>query len=186
MTNSNLSLKTGSYPHSVSVVNYKTALGVTIFTATVSAIYLAYNIGYVYAYNELDAINESSCLSCASASGIDFSQILKFWRINITAALLVSAVCLWSRKTPSMFTSTLAITWANVVYAWWYYSSLIYLQKVEVASYSEIDSNLSHIGGFRGATWWDMLILAISLNLFAWHLKVLLNVLTVARKKRFA
>ena len=60
----------------------------------------------------------------------------------------------------------------GLVYAWWYFESLAYLERLEIA---EFPSGDRHIGGLREAQWWDVIVLGVAVALFAWHVKTLVR-----------
>lgn len=158
-----------------SSTDFNIALGLIGVAVVISVTYLAYNWGYVSGHDELEVVYRSSGQPTITASGIYYPHILNAWRLNITGALIISIICLWSRKRLGVILSSLMLIWSGFIYLWWYINSLAYLRGAEVSSYDQIITNFPHVGGLRGATWFDITVLILVVISFAWHLRILLR-----------
>ncbi len=161
------------------------AMSLAAATATGSVIFVAYGIGYVKGHDDLEAMYIQSCPSYIWASHADFPHTKNLWHLNIAAAFVVSAACLWRRSFISYILSALATVWVGLVFVWWYLSSVSFLRSLEISDYSQLNvPNFQHIGMFRGAIWWDMVTLAAAGILFLWVTRVLAGALIAPRGER--
>lgn len=97
-------------------------------------------------------------------------------RIGITIGLFVCAGGLALRRLSGVVASMLGIAWLMIVYVWWQRESVAFLRNLELANYDTL-TDLSHTAGLRGATWWDLLVLATAAILFIWQAIALFRVL---------
>jgi hypothetical protein len=161
------------------------ALSVAAVTAVGSVLFVTYNIGYVKGHDDLEAMYIKSCQSYVWASGMNFPGIKNFWHLNIAAAIVTAALCLWWRSFISYVLSALAAVWIGLVFVWWYLDSVAFLRNLEIADYTQLDApDFQHIGIFRGAVWWDMVTLVVAGTLFLWVMKVLAGVHIMLRSEK--
>lgn len=151
--------------------DFTLALFLLVLTASGSLLLTAYKMGYEGGGEASEAV-----YSKVTASHVNFPYILNIIRINITIALISSAIGLWSRKVAGFFLSTLSLLWIVIIYIWWYFDSLTFLRNAEVSDYSKLP-DVQHTAMFRGAYWWDIIILAAIITLLAWQIKTLISIL---------
>jgi hypothetical protein len=161
------------------------ALIVAAVTAAGSVLFVTYSIGYVKGHDDLEAIYIKSCPSYVWASHMNFPHVKNFWHLNIAAALVLSAVCLWWRSFISYVISALTAVWVSLIFVWWYFHSVAFLRSFEISDYSQLNvPDFQHVGMFRGAIWWDMVTLVIAGTLFLWVMKVLVGAHIMLRSEK--
>jgi hypothetical protein len=161
------------------------ALIVVAVAAVGSVLFVTYSMGYVKGHDDLEAMYIKSCPSYGWASHMNFPHIKNFWHLNIAAAFVLSAVCLWWRSSISYALSALAALWIGLIFVWWYFDSVAFLRNLEISDYSQLDvPDFQHIWMFRGAIWWDMVTLVIAGALFLWVIKVLAGALIMLRGEK--
>lgn len=122
--------------------------------------HLAYVIGVGHG---LSSANDTFTVSGSS-------NFLILLRVGITAGLFICAAGLVLRRSSGVFASMLGITWVFLAYAWWRHKTLALLRSAEVDNYSEAYSpDLPLVAGLWGATWVDLLVLAVAALLFIWQ-----------------
>lgn len=172
-----LSRKLASGLHTLSPQRDLTAALVLVAIIALSSVLLtAYNAGYIYGTEAHEAL-----YSKVAASHVNFPHILNVMRINISIALVVGALGLWSHTAIGFLLSVLSLLWVGVVYTWWYFDSLAFLRNAEVSDYTELP-DVRHTAMLRGANWLDIVILVAAITLLTWQIKTLINILKLSRK----
>jgi hypothetical protein len=97
-------------------------------------------------------------------------------RIAVSLGLLVCVAGMAVRGFYGFLASMFGIIWLGFIYGWWYYKSLSFLKNLQVPDFSALP-DLSHAAGLRGATWWDLLVLATAAILLVWQAVILIRVM---------
>ncbi|HEX8137841.1 MAG TPA: hypothetical protein VF544_09650 [Pyrinomonadaceae bacterium] len=153
----------------------KLVIGIALLTASLNALWIAYRVGYTN--------GQTGCGYPCVPEHQDFT--LQYMQIRIGLALVISAVCLWSRRAIGFFISAIALTWAGKEYVWWYLESLRRLKAMDLNDFSELKTpSLQHVNNLLGATWWDIAVLIVIILLFIWQIKTLAQILNSSYGKR--
>lgn len=153
----------------LSQADVKNILVVTVSALVISGLLTIYDIGYVRGWKALYVLGEHQS---SPHSGWPYSIIAL--RIGFVAALAVSIMGIRSRTFRGVMSSFVALLFVVVGYVWWYFDSLRLLRNLEIADYSQLHiPDLSHVGGLREGTWWDITFLAVIILLLLWHLRTL-------------
>jgi hypothetical protein len=146
-------------------------LSAMLAIAIVNTITIIYDIGYIQGAEAMYLLGEHFESSHGS-----WPYTISAVRGVITVFYFFCAWCLWSRIRHHLVLSILALLLIVLCYVWWYFDSLMFLRRLEISDYSQLNmSGFQHAGGFRGAIWWDMLILAITALLLLWQLRTLIK-----------
>lgn len=150
--------------------DYKVALSVVLLTASVSALRVAFNIGYSIAKNEPEY------LKCIDLSGNEWSiGFLESYLMPIVVGLLLSFIGLWLRRATGFFLSLLALLWVVQVYIAWYLATLSIMRDVEITDFSRMPFQQQQILTLNNAVWWDIAVLSVTVILCVWHIKALIK-----------
>lgn len=162
------------------------AVSVAAVTAIGSILFVAYSIGYVKGHDDLESMYIKSCPSYIWASGMNFPHVKIFWHLNVAAALVLNAVCLWWRSFISYVMSALTAVWVGLIFVWWYFNSVAFLRSFEISDYSQLNApDFQHVGIFRGAIWWDIVTLVVAASLLLWVIQGLVGAHLVLRSEKF-
>lgn len=145
---------------------FKIGLTIAVVLFVSNLVYSAYTVGFENGF--------SSAVSREYTVSGDNNFMTRL-RIATSFGLLVCGVGLAFRSLFGMVASMLGITWLGLIYGWWYYKSLAFLRNLEVTDFSSLP-DISHAVGLWGATWWDLLVFAVSAILFVWQLAILIRV----------
>jgi hypothetical protein len=105
--------------------------------------------------------------------------------VRLGAALLIAAAGLLYRRVIGLLISMLALTWVLKEYAWWYLDSLRRLKEMGVSDFAQLQvPDLTYLGKLFGATWWNVIVLVISVALYIWVIKTLIRLFTTLRGER--
>jgi hypothetical protein len=170
---SKLNERLGDTLHAISPRGYKLALSVTALTCALNALWVTYQIGFSY--------GRAGCGYPCTSGHQDFTQLLI--QLRITIALTVVVFGLFSRRPAGFLISALALAYVAAEYLWWYFDSLRWLKEVGVEDFSKLPAphEIQYAGNLYGATWWDLVVLAVAIILFTWEMKVLLRTLTTSQ-----
>lgn len=154
------------------------ALGIALFILALNALGMTYNTGYSKGWNACTSITNGGFLS----GGPDPIQLRN---IKIEIAIFVSIVGIWSRRFIGYLISMLSLTWVGWQYLDWWLYSLRWLEQAGLKDFSELrDPNFTYAGKFIGASWWNPIVLIMSLTLLTWQLKTLATILYSLRNTR--
>lgn len=146
--------------------DYKIALCLAALTASISVLRVFFNLGYNYGvFKSLEGNHTTCCIN-----------LLESYLIPITAGFIVTAVGLWLRRATGFLISLLALFWVGVVYILWHLSTLSAMREYEAQKFSQMLGQEQHLLALLDATWWDLVVLAITLVLFTWQIKTLFMV----------
>ena len=95
----------------------------------------------------------------------------------VTLALVFSAVGLWSRRVLGFLLSSIALMCLAGIYTLWYRATLSQMRLFEARDFSEMPDQQQHLLILLGATWWDIMVLAVALLIFLWQAVMLRRVL---------
>lgn len=129
------------------------------------------------ALNALRAILNVLSSATGVISSPDFTIVadsnLEFMRMKarIGLALVLGAVALCFSRLKGLTVSCIALAWVMVEYNMWWYRSYVLAKSTEAAGFSSV----SHLAYLHSATWWDVWIIAITVVLLAYQLKILLK-----------
>jgi hypothetical protein len=155
-----------------SVWGFRLALTTIVFAASVSALRLAFNVGYFY---HLFGCGPSLRPSCyLSFGGSNF--------LVVTFALVVSAVGLWSRRSIGFLLSLIALMCLAGIYILWYRATLSIMQMFGARDFSDMPDQQQYLFTLDSATWWDIVVLGVALIVFIWQVVMLKRVLKPSPK----
>lgn len=144
---------------------YSYALHLITLTAFLHLLWVAYNVGYS------DGVDTASR---HSISGVDSVHSLN---VRIGIALLVAVIALWLRGVISFLVSSVALGYVGAEYAMWYLDSIRALKILGMESWADFqDPDFPYVGAFRGATWWNIVVLSVVSILLIWQLTSLTRI----------
>ena len=110
-----------------------------------------------------------------SAAGAEFfvDTAYMMMHLSIAFALLLSAICLWSRRASAFYISGLALAWVIYEYFSWYLASRSALKN---AGLEHWPSGYPHAFNIGGATGWNIAVLLLTVVLFVWHIKTFIGI----------
>lgn len=153
--------------------NYSNGSGAN---AVVSALRLSFNLGYhyelfrcVYPSPSLDTPVLTQLKWALSFEG-DFLLL-------VTLALVFSAVGLWARRVPGFLISLISLVCLGTVYAMWYAATVTNMHLFGAKHFSEMANQQQYLLPLLGATWGDIVVLAVALIVLIWHVAMLKRVL---------
>ena len=146
---------------------FKIVLTLAVILFTANLVYSAYTVGFT---------NGQAFESTRNYSVSGDDRFVIRLRIATTLGLFVSAAGLAFRRLYGVVASMLGIIWLVLVYGWWQRESVAFLRNLEVPDYSTLP-DVSHAASLRGATWWDLLVIATAAILFIWQAIALIRVL---------
>lgn len=155
--------------HTTSSWDYKVASVIAMLTASVSALRLAHDIGYSVAIHTSDYTEHIRLSEPEWSLGFVETHLL-----GIATGLIVSGIGLWSRKFIGFLLSFLALLWVGMNYVLWYAGTLSTMRDVEIHDFSEMPDQSQHLLALIDATWWDMVVAAITIILFGWQIRTLI------------
>lgn len=157
---------------SKSTPGYNLVLIVAVLTATVTALRIAFNLGYsLGTFEHSEQIHRTCCVNFEDS-----------FLISLLLGLIVTAVSLLTRRVIGMLFSMLGLFWVVVVYIQWYRATLSIIRKAEVDSFSRLGEQAQYLLPLDQATQWDVAVLAIVILLLSWHIASL--VFTIKRSAR--
>jgi len=152
--------------------DFKFALYLITGTALLNLLWFTYNLGY------LEGVVSTSQQHISGGDPF----MIKNGRIAI--ALIMAAVALWPCRTIGFLFSILALSYIGFEYVTWYQDSSRALRMLEFESWADFqDPSFPYVGKLRGAVWWNMVVLVISVTLLLWQLKTLLKFLAYSRNR---
>jgi hypothetical protein len=157
----------------ISAREFRIAVFICIVIAALNALFLAYRFGY------MDGNDANGCFRA-----IHRDYFYDFMRLKIEGALLVIGIALWFRRVVGFCISLLATVFVAIKYALWYLETQRWLREMRVSDFSQlpVPSEWQHFAGLYRATPWDVLLLAFTTALFVWQVRVLLALVSKARK----
>jgi hypothetical protein len=143
---------------------YRYALYLITLTAFLNVLWVVYNVGYS---------DGASTANQHSISGVDGIRSLN---VRIGIGLLVAMIALWLRGIVSFVVSAVALGYIGGEYAVWYLDSVNALKIMGMESWADFqDPDFPYVGALRGATWWNIVVLAAVSILLIWQLMVLIR-----------
>jgi hypothetical protein len=106
-----------------------------------------------------------------AGSEVDFDPRYMQMHLRIAVALLLSAVCLWSRRAWWLYVSLAGTIWVVVEYTSWYSWSRRILSYAEIPNWP---AGTKHALGLGDATGVNVVVLLFTLVLLLWQTKTLL------------
>src|SRR5688572_20067853 len=118
-----------------SIWGYRVALTAMVLTAGLSALRLAFQLGYDY-----------HLFSCASLARLNcFISFRGSYLLGVTFALMLSAVGLTSRRVVGFPFSLVALVFLGEVYREWYVGTLSLIEMYGARSFSEMPDQQQHL-----------------------------------------
>ena len=146
---------------------FRVAWTAIVLTTGVSALRLAFNMGYYY---HLFRCAPSLRLGC-------FLSMEGSYILGVTFALVLSAIGLWSRRLLGFLLSLIALAWLAEIYREWYVATLSIMQMGGVRDFSQLQDQQQYLLPLNGATWWDIVVLGVALIVFIWQAVMLKRIL---------
>lgn len=137
-------------------------LATLVATAALNALWLISN-----ALSPTPNVVSSPDFTIIADSNVEFMRMKV--RIGLALALGAVALCLSKLKSPTV--SCVALAWVMTEYIMWWYRSYVLTKSAEAAEYSRV----SHLAYLYNATWWDVWVIALTVMLLAYQLKMLLR-----------
>lgn len=161
-----------SIPHKLETQvkwQFRVVAGLASATAALSALRVAFNLGYNYGvFRSVDGVHLTCCVN-----------FLESFLIAITMALIVAVVGLWSRRKVGFITSLGALVLIPVIYLFWYLGTRSIMRRAEISSFEQMPDQSQHLLPLAYATWWDVYVLLLVIALIVWHLKAGYSILMV-------
>lgn len=144
---------------------FKVALIVTVLTTTISALRVSYYKGYLTCSSSPEYL---SALGILSLHGNYLAQ-LNLMHLEITICLLICAVGLWLRRPISFVLSLSALVWIGKIYLSWYLRTLQFMAEQEITDFALLQGpSKQHLIAIREGTWFDLVVLVLSIALSVW------------------
>ncbi len=105
---------------------------------------------------------------------IDYTSLFRKERIAIV--LITNLITVWSFKPKRYVVSAVALTWVAVEYAVWFNRSLRIKENMRILGIDSLSE--MNAAGFYGGSWWDVIVLALTLALLLWCMKTLMSIFT--------
>jgi hypothetical protein len=152
------------------------ALTALALTAGLSALRLAFNLGYHY---EL-----FRCVYPSLSPDAPFFVQLK-WALSfegekillVTLALVFSLVCLWTTRVLGFLLSLISLTCLGALYVMWYLATLSNMRLFGARDFSEVPDQKQHLLPLLGASWWDIVVLGVAMAVFVWQAAMIKRIL---------
>ena len=155
----------------VSSWDYTTAYYMALLIAVGSVLRLSFNLGYNYGvFKSLEGNHLDCCVN-----------FLESFLVPITAGFIVTAIGLGIKKAAGFFLSLLTLTLVGGFYILWYLGTLSIMREYKAQDFFKLGRQGQHLLPLYEATWWDLVVLAVTIILFVWHIKTLL---TISRNTR--
>jgi hypothetical protein len=132
---------------------------VLVFTAIVSLIRVAFNLGYYYSAFECVTSPDLTCAVTFEGS----------FFMGTTLGLCLLTLGLWSRRSLGFLLSFIALIWIGLVYILWYRGTLSVMKMAEVEHFSQLPNQHQYFLPLIEATWWDIAVLVLALIVFIWQ-----------------
>lgn len=145
-------------------------VGVTGLTAAISALRLAFNLGYNYGlFKAVDGVHTTCCVN-----------FLESFLLPITIGLVLSTAGIYVQRPIGFLLSLLALLAIPFTYIAWYLKTLSIMRRAEFESFSQLPSQRQHVLSLAYASWWDIWVLSVAILLILWQLKKLFRSLRPA------
>lgn len=162
-----------SIPHKLGTQlkwQFRVAAGLSSLTAALSALRVAFNLGYNYGvFQNLDGVHSTCCIN-----------FLESFLIPITIALILSVAGLWSRKEAGFLVSLSFLVLIPVIYLSWYFGTRSIMRRAEISTFDLMPDQSQHLLTLAYATWWDVYVLFLTIALIVWQLKAVWSI-SIAR-----
>lgn len=139
------------------------AIILLIFLIVGTAVRLAFNFGYNYAVFETVESSHPDC--CVN--------FLESYLIPITVFLCVALVGLLIKRRVGFYLTTVSLVSIGILYLLWYRATLSVIRNAELASFSQLPDQAQKVLPLNGATWWDLVVLAVVIGIFIWQIACL-------------
>lgn len=155
----------------VSSLDYNIARYMALLIAVGSALRLSFNIGYNYSvFKNLEGNHVGCCVN-----------FLESYLIPITAGLILTAIGLGVKKPAGFFLSLLTLTLVGGFYILWYLGTLSIMREYQARDFSQLARQQQYLLPLYEASWWDLIVIAVTVTLFLWHIKTLWMIRRSAR-----
>jgi hypothetical protein len=150
------------------------AVSLASITAGLSALRVAFNLGYNYGlFRAVDGVHTTCCVN-----------FLESYLIPITIAFSLSVVGMWSNKRNGFLLSLVALLVIPIIYMSWYVGTLSIMRRAEIPTFNQMPDQSQHLLTLAHATWWDIYVLFLAIVLIMWHLKAVVPSLGPLRRNR--
>ena len=152
---------------------FRVAVSLVSMTATLSALRVAFNLGYNYGvFRTVDGVHATCCV-----------HFLESFLVPITIALILSVISLWSRKGIGFLISIVALVVILITYLGWYFGTRSIMRRAEIPTFDQMPDQSQYLLTLAYATWWDLYVLLVVLLLIMWQLKAVVPFLKALRQK---
>jgi hypothetical protein len=103
---------------------------------------------------------------------IDYTSL--FRKERIASVLITYLITVWPLKPKRYLISAVALIWIAVEYAVWFNHSLRIKENMSILGIDRLSERIA--AGFYGGSWWDVIVLGLTLALLLWCLKTLISV----------
>jgi len=129
----------------------------------------SYELGYLSGEDTTRAL-----YSEVWASGADSAILVIKLRMIITACVAISLLGVWTKRFIGVLICLLGFIAVVAVYFWWHEISADILKGARLTYFP---SDITHIGPFIYAVWWDIVVLVMIICLLMWLTKILAVIL---------
>lgn len=151
---------------------FKVAFTAIVVTTSVSALRLAFHLGYFYhLFNCAPLLLRLTCFLTMEGSYI----------LGVMIPLALSAIGLWSRRLVGFLLSLLALAGLAEIYREWYVATLSIMQMYGAPDFSQLQGQQQYLLPLNGANWWDIVVLGVALTVFIWQAVMLRRILKPIR-----
>lgn len=174
-----MSIKAVESPQSqiveISAREFRAAVLFCVVVATLNALVFVYRIAYI--------VGNTAC-RCYPPLARDNSY--DFMRLKIELALVVIAIALRSRRVVGFCLSVVGTLFIEFQYGLWYLDTQRWLREMHVSNFSQLPkpSEWQHFAGIYQGMPWDLALLVFGTALFAWQVRVLIALITSARRRK--
>ncbi len=158
----------------VSRRGYLLALTGSGLVALVVSLLIAYSVGYLSGAQTIQLQCHGNCPPEVYVES-ELRSNVNLIHFKICLGFIVSALGLWSRRFVGFLFSLAGLIWVAICYLNWHISTKRFLAEYVLDQTKLEHQYYRHIGLFRDATWWDWMILVITVLLIVWHIKILLT-----------
>ena len=142
-------------------LSYMIIFGSLVLVVFISFLRVAFHFGYYYRAFDCTRYVDWGCYTTFEG------QLLVFIALGLSLATLG----LWLRGRKGFFISLFALGFTGFSYYLWYRGTLSIIQKAELQHFSQMPNEGQRLIPLTGATWWDLMILALVVVLFVWNIR---------------
>ena len=149
---------------------FRLVVGIVGLTAAISALRIAFNLGYNYGlFKAVDGVHTTCCVN-----------FLESFLLPITTGLVLSTAGIYVQRPIGFLLSLIALLAIPFTYVAWYLGTLSIMRHAEVGSFSQLPSQQQHVLTLADASWWDIWVLSIAILLILWQSEKLFRSLRTA------